>query len=50
MGPPVTGAVGLPHGRWRHAFTDEDINGGDADIAALLRPFPVALLERQTSA
>lgn len=39
--------VELPPGRWRNAFTDEIVNGGELGVAALLKRFPVALLLRE---
>jgi (1->4)-alpha-D-glucan 1-alpha-D-glucosylmutase len=40
-------AIEIPAGRWRNELTDEDIQGGEARIATLLKRFPVALLTRQ---
>ena len=34
----------LPEGRWRNAFTNETLNGGEIALAKLLHLFPVALL------
>jgi len=36
----------LPHGRWRHTFTDEVFGGGEVSLERLLASFPVALLWR----
>jgi (1->4)-alpha-D-glucan 1-alpha-D-glucosylmutase len=34
----------LPEGRWRNAFTNETLNGGEIALAKLLKRFPVGLL------
>jgi (1->4)-alpha-D-glucan 1-alpha-D-glucosylmutase len=46
--PDWTGTtVRLPDGVWTHVLADATMEGGDVDVAALLAPFPVALLERR---
>jgi (1->4)-alpha-D-glucan 1-alpha-D-glucosylmutase len=47
--PPLTdllATVPLPPGSWRNVLTSEEHRGGEVDVSALLRRFPVALLER----
>lgn len=41
-------ATVLPHGCWRHVFTDDEVDGGPASASDLFARFPVALLERTT--
>jgi (1->4)-alpha-D-glucan 1-alpha-D-glucosylmutase len=36
--------VELPAGPWTDVLTGQPVNGGQADVAALLRRFPVAIL------
>ncbi len=43
-------AVALPAGRWRNVLTDARHDGGEVELAELLRDFPVALLRRAAGA
>ncbi|MBX3746879.1 MAG: malto-oligosyltrehalose synthase [Verrucomicrobiae bacterium] len=38
--------LGVPLGRWENRMTGETVEGGEVEVAALLRRFPVALLQR----
>jgi (1->4)-alpha-D-glucan 1-alpha-D-glucosylmutase len=46
MHGPVQGRLDLPAGRWRHALTGDEIDGGPIEMTDLLHRFPVALLVR----
>jgi len=40
--------LALPEGRWKNRLTGEKIDGRSIEVEKLLRPFPVALLTRET--
>ena len=39
--------VALPAGTWTDLLTGDQVEGGDASVAQLLRRFPVAVLGRE---
>ena len=40
----------LPEGGWRNQFTGDVIQGGKAEVASIIKRFPVALLTRESAA